>query len=398
MIKKNLLFITWDGSQTSYMEGLFMPIFKEISAHEAISFHVIQFTWGTKERTQITSRFAENLGIKYTSFKINRKPVAIIGSLFSILKGIGFVKNYIREHNIDIVMPRSTMPAIMVNRIKNINIKIIFDADGLPLEERIDFAGLSRNSKQYLWFKAEETKMLKNADGVITRSHRSVDFHLKTIGVSYKNKFNVVFNGRNSTFFKPNREEKTHTRTELGISDNDKVFVYCGSLGPQYGWNEMTMIFENYLNNHSNAFFLILTGSPSFAENNLSDSIKKNTIIKSVAFDEVPKYLNVADVAFAFREPRLSMQGVAPIKLGEYLLMNLPTIASAGIGDTEAILKTAPNCLLFYHDNPEMISITNHFLENLSSVKEDEIRKFGLVYFSIEKSAESYIQALKKLT
>ncbi len=28
---KNLLFITWDGPQTSYMEGLFMPIFNENS-------------------------------------------------------------------------------------------------------------------------------------------------------------------------------------------------------------------------------------------------------------------------------------------------------------------------------------------------------------------------------
>ena len=27
---KNILFITWDGPQTSYMEGLFMPIFNEI--------------------------------------------------------------------------------------------------------------------------------------------------------------------------------------------------------------------------------------------------------------------------------------------------------------------------------------------------------------------------------
>ncbi len=28
---KNLLFITWDGPQTSYMEGLFMPISNENS-------------------------------------------------------------------------------------------------------------------------------------------------------------------------------------------------------------------------------------------------------------------------------------------------------------------------------------------------------------------------------
>ena len=397
MNKKNLLFITWDGPQTSYMEGLFMPIFNEISKHESISFHVIQFTWGTKKRTQITSEFAENLGIKYTALPITRKPVAFVGSLFTMVKGVSFIKKYIFENTIDIVMPRSTMPAIMVNRIKNKSIKIIFDADGLPLEERVDFAGLSRKSKQFKWFKSEETKMLIKAEGVITRSHHSIDFHLNTIGTTYKNKFDVVFNGRNAEFFKPNQEEKSLKRKELGISENDKVFVYCGSLGPQYGWKEMTQIFSEYLKNHSKAKFLILTGSPSFAEDNMPKSITNNAIIKSVPFDEVPKYLNVADVAFAIREPKISMQGVAPIKLGEYLLMNLPTIASAGIGDSEEILSEIPNCLLFHHDNPEMINQSNQFVENLKNAKIEDIRKYGLTYFSIEKSAESYIKALKKV-
>ena len=31
MKSKNLLFITWDGPQTSYMEGLFIPISNENS-------------------------------------------------------------------------------------------------------------------------------------------------------------------------------------------------------------------------------------------------------------------------------------------------------------------------------------------------------------------------------
>lgn len=33
------------------------------------------------------------------------------------------------------------------------NLKIIFDADGLPIQERVDYAGLKENSLQYQWLK-----------------------------------------------------------------------------------------------------------------------------------------------------------------------------------------------------------------------------------------------------
>ena len=91
------------------------------------------------------------------------------------------------------------------------------------------------------------------------------------------------------------------------------------------------------------------------------------------------------------------MQGVAPIKLGEYLLMGIPTIASAGIGDSEALMKQVPNSFLFHHDNPNAVNEALQFVEKLSDVNHDKIREFGINFFSIEKSAESYILALNKL-
>ena len=47
---KNVLFMTWDGPQTSYMEGLFMPILSEVQNRTNYKIHVIQFTWGSQER------------------------------------------------------------------------------------------------------------------------------------------------------------------------------------------------------------------------------------------------------------------------------------------------------------------------------------------------------------
>lgn len=394
---KNLLFITWDGPQTSYMEGLFMPIFQEVSKRMPVQFHVMQFTWADQKKIQEVSEAAKEMGIRYSAQPIMKKPVASLGSLFTLYTSSGIIKKYIEDNKINIVMPRSTFPSLMVERIKNKNFSIIFDADGLPIEERVDFAGLSRSTRQYRWMKAIETRMLKNADAVITRSQKAIEIHLQNMGESYRGKFSVVKNGKDATVFIPNETQRIQTRKELGIAD-EKLFVYAGSLGSQYGIAEMLEIFGRYSALHP-ARFLILTGSPEVLESYLTTELRGKTIIRKVPANEVPRYLNAADLAFAIRKPTFSMQGVAPIKLGEYLLCGLPVIASKGIGDSESILKNFPESYLFDHD----VSIENqgqkilNFIGQSQSFNRENCHVRAKEFFSLEAVAESYISTLKKL-
>jgi glycosyltransferase involved in cell wall biosynthesis len=379
------------------MEGLFMPILNQVQTQSKYGIHIVQFTWAAPEKIAITQNAAYELQLIYTHREIIRKPIAVLGNIITIFKGIRFLKKYIKNNNITIVMPRSTMPAIMVNRIAKQNLKIVFDADGLPIEERVDFSGLSRKSKHYLFFKKEENKMLELADGVLTRSHEAIKIHSQTIGNTDLEKFSVVLNGRNTDFFKPNTSEREKMRKVLSISEQAKVLVYCGSLGPQYGWDEMLAIFSKYQGENPKALFLILTFNLAFAKERIPNELKESIIVKTVPFAEVPNYLSAADVAFAIREPKYSMQGVAPIKLGEYLLMGIPTIASIGIGDTEQILNSIPNCFLYLHQNPNRVAEAVAFIEGLRETNFEEIRKFAIPFCSIEKSATSYCNALNKL-
>ncbi|MGX7668081.1 glycosyltransferase [Flavobacterium pedocola] len=395
-VHHNILFITWDGPQTSYMEGLFMPIFKEVSKTDTADFHVIQFTWADQSKNEKVSEVANHYGIKYTPVKIHRKPNSVLGTFYTLLKGVKFIDNYIKANKISIVMPRSTMPAVMVNRLKLQNCKILFDADGLPLEERVDFAGLSQKSGQYRWLKKEEIKLKIKADGIITRSQKAIEVHLDEIGERYREKFSVVYNGRDVSFFKPSAD--VGFRETIGIKPDDFVFVYCGSLGPQYSWEEMMLIFEQFHSKRQNSKFLIVSGNDDYAKERIPSSLKKHVIVKKVPFQEVSNYLNCADVAFALRQPTFSMQGVAPIKLGEYLLMGLPSIASKGIGDTETLLQNTPDCYLFDHENQKAVEEAVLFaLQSDKKRAEQAIRTAALQYFSLERSAMSYLNAFQKL-
>ena len=115
---------------------------------------------------------------------------------------------------------------------------------------------------------------------------------------------------------------------------------------------------------------------------------------KTVSSDKVVDYLNASDIAFAIRKPSCSMQGVAPIKLGEYLLTGLPTIASKGIGDTEEqIVKIQNGCFLYDHSAKDReIKAVNWVTEE--NRDRNIISKSAKDMFSLEKSAEKYINAI----
>ena len=93
------------------------------------------------------------------------------------------------------------------------------------------------------------------------------------------------------------------------------------------------------------------------------------------------------------------MQGVAPIKLGEYLLCGLPLVATRGIGDTHNI-DAAAGYMVDKMDESELQSVADWFigqvLPNRAQLRE-HCRQVGLRYFSLEASVASYQQALKSL-
>lgn len=395
-MKTKLLFITWDGPQTFYMEGLFMPIFQKVAELREIEFHVLQFTWGDKERIEITRQAAERMGVKYNSLPIKRKPIASVGSLITLFTSLGRIKKYIRDNKIDIVMPRSTFPAFWAQRLKNV--KLIFDADGLPIEERVDFSGLKKGGLTYRWMKSIEMGMIKKAATVITRSKKSINIHLANVGEHMRDKFSVAYNGRDASLFSIDSEMRINARKELNVMDEELLLGYAGSLGPQYCMGDMLQIFST-VSETKKVKFLILTGNTVYAQSVIPADLKESVIVRKVPVEQIPYYLNAMDLAFGLRMPSYSMQGVAPIKLGEYLLCGVPIIASKGIGDSEEILLNFSDCFLFNHKEgfekqlPEIIE----FVNKTKTANREAIREKALNYFSLEAAAESYIKVFDKV-
>ncbi|EKB47651.1 hypothetical protein [Cecembia lonarensis] len=396
---KKVLFITWDSDSSNYLENLFLPIFKGLKERHDIQFHVMQFSWAGPEEVQRLKRLSASIGIAYVQYPVHKKPHAFLGVLWTVYRGVYHIKNYVREHGIHSVMPRSTMPAMMVNRLldflKKNQVEVIFDADGLPLQERLDYTGLKANSQPYKILKKEETKLLKRADKVLVRTEKAKKIHLYLIGQAHADKFHIVSNGRDAVFFKPDPRARKEIRSALGLGEEELLFVYSGSLGPQYVFEQMLLLFYRYYLAHGKSRFLVLSRSAGDLPP-MTGNLEGLVLPMAVDFQDIPRYLSAADVAFNFRLPAPSLAGIAPIKLGEYLMMGIPTITSTGIGDTEEQVGDKEFCCLVDLKDPlYQAKAVDWVREVLPGLDREVIRDFGVEVFGLEGSVMAYGEVLK---
>lgn len=390
---RKILFITWDGPETSYLEGLFLPIFLKIEAESNFKFFIVQFGWLDEKKLNRIKKITSEFKVVYKYVEIPRKPSIHLGALFTLVKGIAVIRAFCRDYKIDIVMPRSIFPASIINLAK-IKQPVIYDADGFPIEERLENASLKRSSFLYKLMKYHEQRILNTSETVLTRSNKAIDLHITNNPKLRKEKFFKVVNGRNERTFQFDLTDRTRIRRELGIGENEVVFVYCGSIGPKYAIDEMLNIFSKFHKKHTHSKLLILTSQKAQAKKHLSSDIENSVILKHVNSTEVAFYLSAADIGLAIIYPFDSMKGVAPIKLGEYLLMNLYVITSKGIGDVEEVLRDTSDHYIVDLKSSNYIDSVLAELDDFDLSKSRYNREVGLNHYSLEKSVNSYLEAL----
>jgi glycosyltransferase involved in cell wall biosynthesis len=336
----NVLFVTWDGPQVSYLEGLFVPAFQQL-ANAAIKFHVLQFTWDDEGVISTRRRACADAGIPYERVKIWRRPAAL-GPFLSATLGARHIVRAVGRHQIDVLMPRSTLPALasLIAR-RRVRRPLIFDADGLPIDERIEFAGRSPTNLGYRVQRDIEAMAVRLADAVTVRTPAAIEILLARAGAgTRRSKFAVVRNGRDATLFAPASPlDRSRRRQAIGVPEGAPLLAYAGSVGPQYCIEETLRLFRNVRARRPDAVLLVLTAQPSAASAIVSQfpELMAATMIRSVPAAEVAAWLACADVGLGLRRPSFSMQAVAPIKIGEYLLCGLPLIATRNIGDTNGL-------------------------------------------------------------
>lgn len=397
---RRILFITWDGPQTRYLERLFLPILAGLAQH-GHRVHVLQFSWATTAaEAQVGAQRAAlcaAAGIPYRAQPIWRRPGGL-GPFLSAALGAGAIRRAVADWGIDTLMPRSLMPALAVLRLRpaeRTGLRILFDADGLPADERVEFGGLSPHGATYRLLRRIEARMLRRADAVLVRTAEARDILRARVGGALtEDRFHIVPNGVDPAPFTAALQSRS------GQGEDGFTLCYCGSIGAQYRLPDMLDIAVRLKAGIPDLRFRLL----SLAQGPIRQALEARGLsgadwieTRAVAAADVPGALVRCDLGLALRAQSFSMQAVAPIKLGEYLMAGVPVLGTPGIGMTAALEAEG----VFHSAETDAADIL-HWIRTQVRDRRAEMRQAahaaGLRHFALEGTVARYHAALMGLS
>jgi hypothetical protein len=391
-----VLFVTWDGPHSSYLRGLFLPIFAALRDYGFI-FHVLQFTWAAAgERAELRAACAA-AGIRYRDVQVWRRPVAA-GSFLTALRGRSHVRRAVRDFGIDLLMPRSTLSAIASIDACGI-LPLMLDADGLPNEERVEFQGASPRGFSYRLLGILERWSVRSADAVTVRTPKAAEILAERTGVQ-ADRFYVVRNARDEDRFRlVSRQARVARRLDLGVGDGPLVVFAGSSLSGKYMGEAMLRFFRHVRALRPDARLLLLMPCLDEARGLLclNEDLIPACALHSVAPEDVPASLGAADLGLCLIRPTYSMQAASAIKLGEYLLCGVPVLATAGAGENEAILEPDIGFCILDAADQALVDAARWFVDSVLPNRQrirKRCRHAGVAHFSLDIAISGWRKAL----
>lgn len=186
--------------------------------------------------------------------------------------------------------------------------------------------------------KKYESTVLSNSIKVLTTtpdlSRYAIEMGAKKESVEY---FNL---GIDTRYFKP-LEKDTIFAKSLGISNDDNVIVFIGTIYPFAGLIELVSNFDKIEEHNPNTKLLIVGGGPSY------DKLQKLVIKKKlesqviltnfVPQKEVPKYISLADICINPFQINYVTNRVLPTKILEYFACGKPVLSTPLAGTKELL-------------------------------------------------------------
>lgn len=395
---KRTLFVTWDGPRVNYLESLFLPIFAELGAR-GYPFDVLQFRWGEAQQRERIAQQCAQVGVGYRAVEIVRRGGAV-GPLASAVLGGARVRSAIRHFGSDLVMPRSIFPslAVLAGRVARLR-PVLMDADGFELDERVEGGDLLSGGLGYRVLRDLEAQMVRLSRAVLVRTAASRDILVARAGPPVgPERFYVVTNGRDERVFHPSDEAgRLSAREELGVPPDTPLIIYVGSVGTRYRTQEIGDFALHVRRRRPDTRLVVLSGAPDLARAELakaSTDLAASTVIRRAPPEEVARYIAAADVGTAFIRSTLSTLGIAPVKVGEYLLCGTPVVGAAAIGRNDGAVADG----VFFDDAAGLEAAADWFVQRVLSDRDgyrDRARRAGVAGYSLRRSVDDYAAALE---
>ena len=285
------------------------------------------------------------------------------------------------KKDIDIVHCRSYIAcwtALFIKIITNRKFKVLFDARGLWVDERIE------NNQKIIINLSSIFRFLEKW------AYEKSDFVL-TLTLSHKNYINNKFNIKRSDVI---RTAYANKNTFTQINKRKDQLIFAGTIGGYYNPRFIFNVFKLYLNISNTNEVLILTKTSKYILENYIKTFridKSRITIKSVPHFQIGEYLSKGKIGLIYFDNTTSAIGRNPTKFAEYLAFGLKVLMPNHIADVDILSEYAyrgSGCSVF--NNEEDIEMAlKELVENDSKYKPYLEKPFSLKYI-LNKYLEAY--------
>jgi len=276
-------------------------------------------------------------GIAWHHLRYHKRP-SLPATIFDALAGVVLGAGIVLRHRLDAVHCRSHVPAatgLLITRIARRH--LIFDIRGLMAEEYEDAGRWERGGAPFRITKWIEGVAIGRATGIVVLTDR---MRRMLFGEAVDPRVHVIPCCADLEAIEAGAPRRREVREQLGVGD-DPLLIYVGKFSGWYMEKEMAEFFAVARQQRPGLRFLVLTQGdrePIVAELERHAIDPSASTITSARPQDVPGYLAAADLALCLIRPSPSKASSSPTKIGEYLGAGLPVVATAGIGDCDALL------------------------------------------------------------
>lgn len=296
---------------------------------------------GRRSRGDVRRRLAAD-GIHWHGLRYHKRP-SLLATIVDVACGAALAGLVVRRHRIRLLHVRNHVPAAMALPVRLLTgAGLLFDVRGLMAEEYADGGLWRTGSVAWRLTKWVERRTVARADALVVLTRRALPLLVERPNELLEAGRAVVI----PTCADVDRivaagGQRETVREELDLVGS-RVIVYAGKFSTWYLAEEMARFFARLHAKDAQARFLVLTPSdPELIRRELAAAgLASDTYrIRSVLPAEVGAHLAAADLAISFIAPAPSKAASSPTKIGEYLAAGLPIVVSAGVGDTDELLR-----------------------------------------------------------
>lgn len=405
---KKVLFISYDGMTDPLGQSQVIPYLRGLSK---AGYKIFLISCEKEQVYHQNKNYIQELldksNISWIPLNYTKNP-PVISTLLDVLKMRRAAKKLHKAEGIDMVHTRAGVPALIgLWMKKTMGVKFLNDIREFYADSRVE-GGMWNIKNQvyksiYNFFAKKESEAVTQSDGIVCLTYAAEKIIKGWPEYKPAIPLEVIPCSADLELFDPEKideKEKAALKSELGITENDFVISYLGSIGGWYLAAEMLQFCKLLNNRVPAAKFLFISPHRHDEIRAIAAQYQipaDRVAVKKASRLQVPALLSLSSYSIFFIKSCYSKQSSSPTKHGEIMAMGIPVITNSGVGDVAAIVQTCKSGIVINEFTDEGLETAVNEVINNINYDAVAIRKGATEFYALENAIEKYCRIYRSI-